>query len=91
VNELPETTLKGALTLVAAVTVDAVGFCTVKIASIAVPVVVVPRLTAAVGLTLTSARATALTGAVHGLSLPLPSTAVMAVKYVVPATRLEMR
>jgi len=87
-NEPPETMLNGDPTLAEPTRLAVVTFFTVNEMSVAVPTVVVPKSMAVVGLTVMSARAGALTGAVHWLSRPPRSTAVMATKYVALAVRL---
>jgi hypothetical protein len=90
-NEPPETMLNGDPTLAEPTRLVVVTFCTVNEMSVAVPTVLVPKSMAVVGLTVMSARACALTGAVHWLSRPPRSTAVMATEYVAPAVRLARR
>jgi hypothetical protein len=90
-NEPPETMLNGDPTLAEPARLAVVTFFTVNEMSVAVPTVVVPKSMAVVGLTVMSARAGALTGAVHWLSRPPRSTAVMATKYVALAVRLARR
>jgi hypothetical protein len=60
-------------------------FCTVKVRSTVLPVVVLPKFVVAVGVTLKSAWATPLAAALQALSFPALSTAVIRAKYVVPA------
>lgn len=90
-NEPPETMLNGDPTLAEPTRLAVVTFFTVNEMSVAVPTVVVPKSMAVVGLTVMSACAGALTGAVHWLSRPPRSTAVMATEYVAPAVRLATR
>jgi hypothetical protein len=59
----------------------------VKVASVVVPTIVLPKFTAPLGLTARSAQATPLTGPAQPLSFPEESTAVMRATYVVPAAR----
>jgi hypothetical protein len=62
-------------------------FRTVKVRSTLLLIVTLPKPVVAVGVTSRAPWATPLTELEHALSLPSKSTAVMRVKYVVPALR----
>jgi hypothetical protein len=78
--------VKGDPTLAVPVVLKPVAFCTINVASTAVPMVVLPK-SAPVGLTLRSGHAIPLTGPEHPLSFPEESTALMNATYVTPALR----
>jgi hypothetical protein len=86
-NDPPEAIVNGATTLAAPDRDDALVFSTVKVRSTLAPVAMLPKLTAAVGVTPRSACATPLAADEHGLSLPDVSTAVTRAKYVVDDVR----
>src|SRR3977135_2345952 len=86
-NDPPDTMLNGAATVTLPEMLAALVFCTVNVRSAVVPVVMVPKLVAVVGVTLKSPCATALGAAEPAVSLPDASTAVTRTKYVVPAVK----
>jgi hypothetical protein len=79
-QEPPDTTLNGALTLTVPDRLAWPTFCTVNVRVAVVPTVMLPKLVAAVGVTVKSTWATPLVDAEHPLSLPTVSTAVTRAK-----------
>jgi hypothetical protein len=86
-NDPPEAMENGATTLTAPDRGNTLVFSTVKVRSTLAPAAMLPKLTAAVGVTPRSARATPLAAGEHVLSLPDVSTAVTRTKYVMDDVR----
>jgi hypothetical protein len=87
VKGLPETMLNGAATEAVPVTVPLRMPWTVKVCVAELPIVTLPKLTVAVGVTAKPACATALAAGEHALSMPPVSTAVTDTLYRVPVVR----